>query len=205
MITLVPPAGVEPACPCGRAILSRVRLPFRHRGLAARRGLEPRSPEPESGVRAIWTNGHRVGPAPGPGLEPGRPDSKPGVLPITPTGIGVEPLLGLEPSTFRLRDGCSVQVSLRGRCASSGARESNAVCPDPKSGGSAVSLAPGCPPGAAAWPWTGAGVMCLLRCGVVNENAPFDNGRRQAPAEGVEPSGNGFGGRSASESSPARN
>jgi hypothetical protein len=48
----VPPAGVEPACPCGRAGLSRVRLPFRHGGRAARRGFEPRSPDSESGVHA---------------------------------------------------------------------------------------------------------------------------------------------------------
>jgi hypothetical protein len=48
----VPPAGVEPACPCGRAGLSRVRLPFRHGGRAARRGFESRSPDSESGVHA---------------------------------------------------------------------------------------------------------------------------------------------------------
>ncbi len=60
-MSCVPLAGVEPANPCGCAGLSRVRLPFRHRGRAARRGLEPRSPRSERGVHANWTNGHPLG------------------------------------------------------------------------------------------------------------------------------------------------
>ena len=32
-LEVVPGEGVEPSCPCGREILSLVRLPFRHPGV----------------------------------------------------------------------------------------------------------------------------------------------------------------------------
>lgn len=47
------------------------------------------------------------------------------------------------------------------------------------------------------------GPCCLLRCGVVNQHTARQ-ARGIASAEGVEPPGNGFGSRSASESSPMR-
>jgi hypothetical protein len=39
LILLVPRAGLEPACGCPRWILSPLRLPFRHLGIAKARGL----------------------------------------------------------------------------------------------------------------------------------------------------------------------
>lgn len=65
VVSLVGAAGLEPARPCGRALLERTRLPVPPGPvcwwLASRRGLEPRFPEPESGVLSVWTNGKFLG------------------------------------------------------------------------------------------------------------------------------------------------
>lgn len=93
--------------------------------------------------------------------------------------------------------------------ASSDARESNAVRPDPKSGGVAVPLASGAAdaevgglriPGRKAARGKAHEIhVCSAVELSTNTPARSTNGRQSAVTEGVEPSGNGFGGRSASQ------
>ena len=59
--TLVPGAGLEPARDCSRAILSRLRLPFRHPG-SERRNLRPRRASRHLGRLRSPRSGHRASP-----------------------------------------------------------------------------------------------------------------------------------------------
>lgn len=109
----------------------------------------------------------------------------------------------------RLRTGCLFHwtntpwsaVSPRGKPPRSDARESNAVSPDPRSGGLPSPSHPAVPPPGlepGTSPFVAARSVHLSYGGM----ALSCQGSHQAPAEGFEPPGNGFGGRSASESSP---
>ena len=51
MEVLVPALGLEPRCPCGRGILSPLRLPFRQAGGDRQSTKELRIQRPECGVR----------------------------------------------------------------------------------------------------------------------------------------------------------
>lgn len=80
----------------GRAGLSRVRLPFRHGGVAARRGFEPRISAIRARCRASWTNGHREGRLPVQGSNLGSRIQSPACCQLHQPGMCVPPP-GFEP------------------------------------------------------------------------------------------------------------